>query len=1043
MRKGITPIIATVLLILITVVSVAASFFWVTSLGANLQEQAGTTIRQDSTSTCLSINLISMRGDEVTIQNTGCDTISSISLLIDGVLTNYDLSTPLAPGESGVISFSSLAELKRHCIKIVLGSGTGSELCSSAEHNIAESGYGLTSNETVEGCQELEGSCTNMWFTGAITGNDEYCACCGNSGANDNFYNGSISNTTYFCNAGSFINQHIDTSRTLCEYYDYNWISNADPIVYTFSNDAAGSTPSGLILYNTAGFNDSNSWFNISDYYNGRSKVINVSFTADSTDYKVWTFDPFLYAPLGNVTVEFWMASNMTGPSETQQGLGLFLDSDGSGGAPSLQHYYNGSSIVRFFNNSENIPIGNFIPGVWYKYKLIADITTERVFIYQNDILLYNDNMDMKKGIAALGLYSAHGDISTNLYYDDIRVTSPMQTGPNCCGDDGSLDNFHNSTDYCCNGILNSGSCFCGDGRCQMWENPASCSLDCKDYFSAVFDDNMGGLRKISYGNSWGVINYNLFEGTNPRVTIDDDGTMWMTYVSSGTIYVRNSTSNTTNWNAASTISSDAGIREPDIAAGDNGMKMVVYGNSIDSNIYVRISDDGISWSSESVIEDSALTNKYSRIPSITYTHGKFFITYPFMDFISFKYGVRLASSSDGLVWDYVDIYNDSNDNYYFSDVLGDSEGNLYLNVYDDMGMYSPLFKKSTDSGVSWTDLTLEGGLMFNSHTPMIQANDGKIVGVYMRSGAFYLLYSLDKEYFQSYGPVSETTMVNYPDLMQIPNNDYVIFYDDGSNIYVEHLPIIPVSVASSIPSWVRRNDGMIHMIYTDSLYIYSSNSSDGLIFSSPTQLVDDIMLSDPSLILDKRGNCLVSYIASASSNITILNATDCINYDQLVSIGPSSVYSFQTMIQDNSGVYWIIYRNSSNGYTYMINALNPGVLSNWSEPVIIFQVDYNNPNMMQDDGGKYWMTMTNESQYVYITNSNDGVSWSAPIRFGYAGIEEPFIMQDYAGNYHVFIGINNGHELFSSNGIDWDDISIPTNTMFSNPSVFNWYKNN
>jgi flagellin-like protein len=55
-------------------------------------------------------------------------------------------------------------------------------------------------------------------------------------------------------------------------------------------------------------------------------------------------------------------------------------------------------------------------------------------------------------------------------------------TGNNsaCCGDDDLFDDFYNGTNYCCNGILDTGTCHCGDGTCMFsFEDINSCSEDC------------------------------------------------------------------------------------------------------------------------------------------------------------------------------------------------------------------------------------------------------------------------------------------------------------------------------------------------------------------------------------------------------------------------------------------------------------------------------------------------------------------------------------------------------------------------------------
>jgi hypothetical protein len=59
------------------------------------------------------------------------------------------------------------------------------------------------------------------WLTGSITGSNG--ACCGDDTTSDDFYNGTIGSTGFFCYDGSFTQQAIDSNKTICEYYDYVW----------------------------------------------------------------------------------------------------------------------------------------------------------------------------------------------------------------------------------------------------------------------------------------------------------------------------------------------------------------------------------------------------------------------------------------------------------------------------------------------------------------------------------------------------------------------------------------------------------------------------------------------------------------------------------------------------------------------------------------------------------------------------------------------------------------------------------------------------
>ncbi|VVB76202.1 BNR repeat-like domain protein [Candidatus Tiddalikarchaeum anstoanum] len=162
MRKAITPIIATTLLVLITIVATSAAFFWVTAIQTSMQESAGSAIL-GSVSGCSRINLISMMGDKVIVQNTGCDDVTNVTLLIDGVLTSYGLSTPLSPGGSAIISFSNLLAGMDHCVKVLLSNGGESQLCSSASRNTLDAGYGYGCLNSSE-CGSGESCCNHVCF---------------------------------------------------------------------------------------------------------------------------------------------------------------------------------------------------------------------------------------------------------------------------------------------------------------------------------------------------------------------------------------------------------------------------------------------------------------------------------------------------------------------------------------------------------------------------------------------------------------------------------------------------------------------------------------------------------------------------------------------------------------------------------------------------------------------------------------------------------------------------------------------------------------
>ncbi|MBN1923444.1 MAG: hypothetical protein JW791_01635 [Nanoarchaeota archaeon] len=141
MRKTVTPVVAIILLIFMTVAASVAAFIWMSSTQTSIQETAGASIESSSVSSCSRLNLISTRGDGVTVQNIGCDTIDKVSVLIDGVLTDYNLDYPIGPGESSIITYASLANGTDHTIKVVLDNSQTITSTISEDKSTLEAGF--------------------------------------------------------------------------------------------------------------------------------------------------------------------------------------------------------------------------------------------------------------------------------------------------------------------------------------------------------------------------------------------------------------------------------------------------------------------------------------------------------------------------------------------------------------------------------------------------------------------------------------------------------------------------------------------------------------------------------------------------------------------------------------------------------------------------------------------------------------------------------------------------------------------------------------
>ena len=159
MQKAITPVVSIVLLSLMTVGAAVLAFVWIGSVQGNIQETAGGAITSTAGSSCSRLNIISMRGDGVTVSNVGCDTIGNVTLLINGELTDYDLDSPLGPGEAVFISYANLPKSTDGCVDIVLEGGQVVQECTSAGDATNDAGFADQCTEDVN-CIDSN-PCTN------------------------------------------------------------------------------------------------------------------------------------------------------------------------------------------------------------------------------------------------------------------------------------------------------------------------------------------------------------------------------------------------------------------------------------------------------------------------------------------------------------------------------------------------------------------------------------------------------------------------------------------------------------------------------------------------------------------------------------------------------------------------------------------------------------------------------------------------------------------------------------------------------------------
>lgn len=82
---------------------------------------------------------------------------------------------------------------------------------------------------------------------------------CGDEPATDYFYNGSLSNSSYFCQGGIYTNQTLDANQTLCSYYNYIFL-NSPVNIHPYDPDEGFTAYSlGESIRNGKGWNNWNS----------------------------------------------------------------------------------------------------------------------------------------------------------------------------------------------------------------------------------------------------------------------------------------------------------------------------------------------------------------------------------------------------------------------------------------------------------------------------------------------------------------------------------------------------------------------------------------------------------------------------------------------------------------------------------------------------------------------------------------------------------------------------------------------------------------
>lgn len=98
-KKGISPIVATVLLVVVAIALFLLIFSWIRSFQKEVITKYGTPIE----TVCMNLRYdVTKNDDIVQINNLGSTTIYKAKIYVDGILKNT-ITTPIMPAESGQI----------------------------------------------------------------------------------------------------------------------------------------------------------------------------------------------------------------------------------------------------------------------------------------------------------------------------------------------------------------------------------------------------------------------------------------------------------------------------------------------------------------------------------------------------------------------------------------------------------------------------------------------------------------------------------------------------------------------------------------------------------------------------------------------------------------------------------------------------------------------------------------------------------------------------------------------------------------------------
>jgi len=381
-----------------------------------------------------------------------------------------------------------------------------------------------------------------IWLNGEITGDNG--SCCGDDGALDTFYNGSISNTSAFCQAGTPIFESIDKNDELCNYYNYSWINNAvSAIDYSFTNETNGTTdPVGWVCW---GSGDPSHCY-VVDSAGGRSKVMELFDNDPVPDRDIAFSNAFAESvrPSSGVVSYYFMMKDPDGPTDAFFISQLLRPTGGvvvlAAGQVTAFGIFSKLACIENLGTGLTM-VGDIYPDTWHKVAIEfnTSLSTANITLDNNDKVtcgLYDswNDYSLSNVLFMSGAMLASGTPDHYIWVDDIYFD--WMHNRSCCGDDVLNDNFYNATNACIKGEqcfeeINLGF----DGIFGTTDDSCGCGNDGLD---CLFSQNYFGEKGTCYSASCSSMEQ--FLPANFELSKVEYENLYSNSISEIKVYVRN-----------------------------------------------------------------------------------------------------------------------------------------------------------------------------------------------------------------------------------------------------------------------------------------------------------------------------------------------------------------------------------------------------------------------------------------------------------------------------------------------------------------------